>query len=105
MARAQDVPTRPAPITPTVVITQDRSRLTALRILLIDAARPTLALLGDLPAVNDHGEEVCDDQDAGAPGKGYPDVGADRLGREQVADRVDDGGHRLIFGEGTHRAR
>jgi hypothetical protein len=34
--------------------------------------------------------------------KGDPDVGVDRLLCEQVADRVDDGRHRLVLGEGAH---
>ena len=47
---------------------------------------------------------VRDDEDADAPGERDPDVAADRLLSEQVADRVDDGGHRLVLGEGAHRA-
>src|SRR5665647_2975255 len=62
------------------------------------------ALLRDLAAVRDHGEDVRDDEDADAPGEGDPDVGADRLRSEQVADRVDDGRHRLVLGEGAYRA-
>ena len=62
------------------------------------------ALLGDPAAVGAHGEDVRDDEDADAPGEGDPDVGADRLLCEQVADRVDDRRHRLVLGEGAHRA-
>ena len=62
-------------------------------------------LRGDLAAVDDHGEEVRDDEDAATPGKGDPDVCADRLLGEQVADRVDDGGHRLVFGERLSRTK
>ena len=46
--------------------------------------------LRNFAAVCGHGEDVRDDEDAEAPGEGEPDVGADRLLREQVADRVDD---------------
>ncbi len=46
--------------------------------------------LGDPAAVGDGGEGVRDDKDADALGKGDPDVGADRMLCEQVADRVDD---------------
>ncbi|HEX2171989.1 MAG TPA: ABC transporter permease, partial [Dehalococcoidia bacterium] len=35
-------------------------------------------------------------EDADTPGKGDPDVGADRLLCEQVADRVDDVRHGLV---------
>ena len=35
---------------------------------------------------------------------GGPDAGADRLLGEQVADGVDDRGHRLVLGEGPDRA-
>src|SRR5829696_8707227 len=68
------------------------------------ASTPLDALLGEPAAVNDHGEGAGDDEDAGTPGKGDPDVGADRLLGEQVADRIDDGRHRLVLGEGPHRA-
>src|SRR5215217_4601978 len=64
------------------------------------ASTPLDALLGEQAAVNDHGEGARDDEDAGTPGKGDPDVGADRLLGEQVADRIDDGRHRLVLGEG-----
>src|ERR1700694_3004113 len=60
--------------------------------------------LGDPAAVNNHGEDVRDDEDADTPGKGDPDVGADGLLCEQVADRVDDGRHRLVLGEGAYWA-
>jgi predicted ATPase/DNA-binding SARP family transcriptional activator len=59
---------------------------------------------GDLAVVDGHGEGVADDEDAKAPGEGGPDAGADRLSREQVADRVDDGCHGLVVGEGAYRA-
>src|SRR3989337_2162311 len=67
-------------------------------------APPLETLLGDPAAVDDHGEDVRDDEDADTPGKGDPDVAADRLLGEQVADRVDDGRHRLVLGEGAYRA-
>jgi hypothetical protein len=57
------------------------------------------AALADPAAVSDHCEEVRDDEDADAPGKGDPDVGADGLLGEQVADRVDDGCHWLVLGD------
>ena len=60
------------------------------------------ALLGELAAVGGHGEGVGDDEDADEPGEGDPDVGADRLLCEEVADRVDDGRYRLVLGEGAH---
>src|SRR5260370_1055072 len=59
---------------------------------------------GDFAAVDDHGEDVRDDEDADTPGEGDPDVGANWLLCEQVADRVDDRRHRLVFREGAHRA-
>ena len=61
-------------------------------------------LVGDPAAVGGHGEDVRDDEDADTPGEGDPDVGAGRLLCEQVADGVDDGRHRLVLGEGAHRA-
>jgi tetratricopeptide (TPR) repeat protein len=60
--------------------------------------------LGDPAAVGDHREGVRDDEDAEAPGQGGPDAGADRPLGEQVADRVNDGRHGLVVGEGAHRA-
>src|ERR1700680_2858996 len=60
--------------------------------------------LGDPAAVNNHGEDVRDDEDADTPGKGDPDVGADGLLCEQVADRIDDGRHWLVLGEGAYWA-
>src|SRR4029453_17151391 len=62
------------------------------------------ALLGGLVVVGGHGEGVGDDEDAGTPGQGDPDVGADGLLCVQVADRVDDGCHRRVLGEGAHRS-
>ncbi len=46
-----------------------------------------------------HGEEVGDGADADAPGQGDPDVGADRVPGEQVADRVDDRAAVELVGE------
>ena len=43
------------------------------------AGPPLATLLGDLAAVDDHGEDICDDEDADAPGEADPDVAADRL--------------------------
>ena len=40
---------------------------------------PLGPLLGDPTAVGDHSENVRGDEDADTPGKGDPDVGADRL--------------------------
>ena len=42
---------------------------------------------------------------ADTPGKGDPNFRPERLLCEQVADRVDDGCHRLVFGESAYRAR
>src|SRR6202022_3047042 len=49
--------------------------VTALRMRAIGLSPP----LGDPAAVNDHGEDVRDDEDDETPGKGDPDVSADRL--------------------------
>jgi hypothetical protein len=57
-------------------------------------------LLGDLSAVSGHGEDPRGDGEADTPGEGGPDVGVDRL----LGEQVDDGGHRLVFGEGAQRA-
>ena len=54
---------------------------------------------GDLAAVGGDGEGVRDDEDPDAPGEGGPDAAADRVLREQVVDRVDDGRDRLVVGE------
>jgi hypothetical protein len=43
---------------------------------------------GDLSVVGGHGEGVRKDEDADAPREGSPDVGADGLLRERVADGV-----------------
>lgn len=56
---------------------------------------------GDLAPVGGHGEEIGEDEDAGAPAERDPDAGADRLLGEQIADGVDNGGHRLVLGEGA----
>ena len=55
--------------------------------------------LRDLAPVGGHGEDVGDYEDAEAPCEGDPDVGADWLLCVQVADRVDDGRHRLVRSE------
>lgn len=57
---------------------------------------------GHLSAVGDHREGVSDEEDAVAPGQRDPDIGADRLAGEQVAD-VDDESDRLVLGEPAHR--
>src|SRR5580693_3498877 len=67
-----------------------------------DRLRDTL--LGDLAVVGGHGEGVRDYENAEAPGEGGPDAAADRLFCEQVADRIDDGCHGLVIGEGAYRA-
>jgi hypothetical protein len=70
------------------------------------AARAALRerTLGDPAVVGGHGQGVRDHEDAEAPGQGRPDAGADRLPGEQVADRVDDGRHGLVVGEGAYRS-
>jgi hypothetical protein len=55
--------------------------------------------LGDLAVVDGHGQGVGDGENAGTPGETDPDVGADGLLGEQVADRVDDGRDGLVVGE------
>ena len=54
---------------------------------------------GETTPVGRHGDGVRDDQDAEAPGERDPQVGAHRLLRVEVADRVDDRRDRLVLGE------
>src|SRR5690348_7048741 len=60
---------------------------------------------GYFAPVDHHSERIGDDEDADAPGKGDPDLASDRLLREQVSDRVDNRGDRLVFREGSHGTR
>ena len=60
--------------------------------------------LGNLAAVRAHGEDVRDDSMPTHQARAIQMSRADRLLREQVADRVDDRCHRLVLGEGAHRA-
>jgi MFS family permease len=46
---------------------------------------------------------VGEQEDADAPGEGGPDLISHRLAREESADGLDDGGHRLMLGEPPHR--
>src|SRR5205085_8610171 len=60
--------------------------------------------LDELATVDRHREGVRGDEHGDTPRQGDPQVGADGLPCVQVADRVDDGSHRLVVGEGPHRA-
>lgn len=53
-------------------------------------------------SVDRHRDAVGADEGTDAPRDGDPDVAADRLIREQAADRVDDGCCRLVLREPSH---
>src|SRR5260221_13818557 len=69
----------------------------------MDGQRPDFS--GYFAPVGPHGERKGDEEDADAPGEGDPDCASDRLLLEQSSDRVDNGGDRLVFREGTHGTR
>lgn len=54
----------------------------------LGSSTPFDPLLGNPSAVSDRGEDVRDDEDADAPGKGDPDIGADRLGIARAPVRL-----------------